>query len=184
MVEVLRKENAVFGSFDILTDNEVREGLKKLSNWPTFPQLYVQGKLVGGLDVAKELQAEGELAALLPAESKRADLNERLAKLVRQQRVMVFIKGTPQQPRCGFSAQMLELLRHYDVEFGHFDVLEDDAVRQGLKAFSNFPTFPQLYVDGKLVGGLDICAELHREAELELILAPPKPEAAAANAAE
>lgn len=66
MVEILNNEHVQFSSFDILTDNHVREGLKAFSNWPTYPQLYVDGKLVGGLDIVKELQQEGELASIIP----------------------------------------------------------------------------------------------------------------------
>jgi glutaredoxin len=65
-VDILNQEQVRFGSFDILTDNEVREGLKKLSNWPTYPQLYVNGKLIGGLDIVKELQEEGEFSSVFP----------------------------------------------------------------------------------------------------------------------
>lgn len=74
--------------------------------------------------------------------------------------------GNPDGPRCGFSRQAVALLREAGVEFTHFDILGDDAVRQGLKKFSNWPTYPQLYVDGNLVGGLDIMKELHEEGEL------------------
>jgi Grx4 family monothiol glutaredoxin len=81
---------------------------------------------------------------------------------------MVFIKGTPDAPRCGFSRQIVEILRSTvpPVEFGHFNILEDEAVRQGLKTYSEWPTFPQLYVGGKLVGGLDVCKELASSGEL------------------
>jgi len=65
LVEILKKENAAFGSFDILTDESVRQNLKAYSNWPTYPQLFVKGKLIGGLDIVKELQANGELKQLL-----------------------------------------------------------------------------------------------------------------------
>jgi glutaredoxin-related protein len=65
-VEILNQEHVRFGSFDILSDNEVREGLKKLSNWPTYPQLYVNGKLIGGLDIVKELHEEGEFPSVFP----------------------------------------------------------------------------------------------------------------------
>jgi len=72
IVALLNDEKVKFSSFDILTDNAVREGLKSYSNWPTYPQLYVQGKLVGGLDIVKEMKEEGELAAMIPAEARIA----------------------------------------------------------------------------------------------------------------
>ena len=70
IVALLNDEKVKFSSFDILTDNAVREGLKSYSNWPTYPQLYVQGKLVGGLDIVKELKEEGELATMIPADAR------------------------------------------------------------------------------------------------------------------
>lgn len=73
---------------------------------------------------------------------------------------MVFIKGTPAAPKCGFSRQIITLLNDLKLEYGYFDILEDDEVRQGLKEFSNWPTYPQLYENGELVGGLDIIKEM------------------------
>jgi Grx4 family monothiol glutaredoxin len=68
IVAILNKHSAKYGSFDILSDDDVREGMKKFSNWPTFPQLYINGELVGGLDIVKELEASGELEQMLPKE--------------------------------------------------------------------------------------------------------------------
>lgn len=87
------------------------------------------------------------------------DLNSRLTKLVSAAPVMLFMKGTPAAPQCGFSRQLVALLREREVRYGFFNILADDEVRQGLKAFSDWPTFPQLYVDGMLIGGLDIVRE-------------------------
>lgn len=83
-------------------------------------------------------------------------LNERLKKLLSAAPVMLFMKGTPAAPQCGFSRQMVGLLRERGVRYGFFNILADDEVRQGLKEYSNWPTYPQLYVGGELVGGLDI----------------------------
>jgi Grx4 family monothiol glutaredoxin len=93
-------------------------------------------------------------------------LEERLKALTHRAPVMLFMKGTPDEPKCGFSRQAVELLRGAGVAFDTFDILGDEEVRQGLKAFSNWPTYPQLYGDGTLVGGLDIMKELHEEDEL------------------
>lgn len=81
---------------------------------------------------------------------------------------MVFMKGDRKEPKCGFSRQLIEILRAYpSVEYKTFDILKDEEVRQGLKTYSNWPTYPQVYVKGKLVGGLDIIKELRDEEELE-----------------
>ncbi len=83
-------------------------------------------------------------------------LYDRLSKLVKAAPVMLFMKGTPSAPQCGFSRQLVALLRENSVKYGFFNILADDEVRQGLKEFADWPTFPQLWVDGELVGGLDI----------------------------
>ncbi|RDL38236.1 Thioredoxin-like protein [Venustampulla echinocandica] len=89
----------------------------------------------------------------------KEELHKRLTTLVKAAPVMLFMKGTPSAPQCGFSKQLVALLRENSVKYGFFNILADDDVRQGLKEFSDWPTFPQLYVDGELVGGLDIVKE-------------------------
>ncbi len=109
-------------------------------------------------------------AAPAPATSAPAapavPLEERLTALTHQAPVVLFMKGTPDAPRCGFSRQAVELLQAEQVRFATFDILGDEEVRQGLKKFSNWPTYPQLYASGKLVGGLDIMKELHEGGDL------------------
>lgn len=167
MVGLLKGEGIQFGYFDILTDDDVRQGLKAYSNWPTFPQLYINGELVGGMDIVQELHDEGELKSKIPKGSTREELNDRLGRLVKKEKVMLFMKGDPEAPQCGFSRKTVSILSEYpDIKYGHFNILEDNEVRQGLKAYSNWPTFPQLYVNGTLIGGLDIIAELHADGEL------------------
>lgn len=97
-------------------------------------------------------------APAAPAEE-QTDINTRLSSLVSAAPVMLFMKGTPSAPQCGFSRQTVALLREKGVKYGFFNILADDEVRQGLKTFSDWPTFPQLYVEGELVGGLDIVKE-------------------------
>jgi len=89
----------------------------------------------------------------------KEDLNKRLEELVKAAPVMLFMKGTPSSPQCGFSRQLVAMLRENGVKYGFFNILADDEVRQGLKEFADWPTFPQLWVSGELVGGLDIVKE-------------------------
>ena len=89
-------------------------------------------------------------------ESNKEELHARLSELVKAAPVMLFMKGTPSAPQCGFSRQTVGILRERSVRYGFFNILADDEVRQGLKEFADWPTFPQLWVDGELVGGLDI----------------------------
>ncbi|KAL2707074.1 Monothiol glutaredoxin-3 [Kluyveromyces marxianus] len=93
------------------------------------------------------------------AEETEEQLNERLKKLTQAAPVMLFMKGTPSEPKCGFSRQMVGILREHQIRFGFFDILKDENVRQGLKKFSEWPTFPQLYINGEFQGGLDIIKE-------------------------
>ena len=84
--------------------------------------------------------------------------------------VMVFMKGTPVFPQCGFSSQVVQILSHMGVQFHSANVLEDDALRDGIKQYSNWPTIPQLYVKGEFVGGCDIIREMFQSGELKQML--------------
>jgi len=163
-VELLKSVNADYATFDILTDDEVRQGLKTFSNWPTYPQLYVDGELIGGLDILKEMHEAKELEGLLP---KKRDLNAHLKSLIKKAPLMVFMKGDPETPKCGFSNQLMHLLKDTGLPFSTFDILSDDEVRQGLKKYSDWPTYPQVYVKGELIGGLDIIKDLKESGDLE-----------------
>jgi Grx4 family monothiol glutaredoxin len=96
----------------------------------------------------------------LSAEQTKEALFARLAELVKAAPVMLFMKGTPSAPQCGFSRQIVGILRERNVKYGFFNILADEDVRQGLKEFAEWPTFPQLWVQGELVGGLDIVCHL------------------------
>jgi len=93
-------------------------------------------------------------------------LEERLKRIINQHKIMLFMKGSPATPRCGFSSQIVAILQSLGVQFGTFDILGDEEVRQGLKTYSNWPTYPQLYVKGELIGGVDIVKELQASGEL------------------
>jgi Grx4 family monothiol glutaredoxin len=92
----------------------------------------------------------------VPPENAKEALFTRLADLVKAASVMLFMKGTPSAPQCGFSRQIVGILRENNVKYGFFNILADEDVRQGLKEFADWPTFPQLWIKGELVGGLDI----------------------------
>ncbi len=93
-------------------------------------------------------------------------IHETIQKEVGSQDVVLFMKGTPVFPQCGFSSNVVQILDHLGVQFGSVNVLENDEVRQGIKEFSNWPTVPQLYVKGEFVGGCDIIREMFEEGEL------------------
>lgn len=163
IVALLKQHNIQFSTFDILSDEEVRQGLKTYSNWPTYPQVYVNGELVGGLDIVKELAESGELENTCPT---AVTLEHRLKIVINKSPVVLFMKGNKETARCGFSRQILEILNSTGVDYDTFDILQDEEVRQGLKIYSNWPTYPQLYVKGELIGGLDIVKELKESGDL------------------
>ena len=94
------------------------------------------------------------------------DTHARLEALVKASPVVLFMKGTELFPQCGFSSRAVAILQHLGVSFETVDVLQDQAIRQGIKAFSDWPTIPQLYVDGEFVGGSDIMMEMYESGEL------------------
>lgn len=99
------------------------------------------------------------------------DAQARIADMVASADILLFMKGSPLFPQCGFSSTAVSILNHLNVEFGSVDVLQDQAVRQGIKAFSDWPTIPQLYVKGEFVGGSDIMMEMYESGELSQLLA-------------
>lgn len=97
--------------------------------------------------------------------------NEKIQELINSNKVFLFMKGTPENPQCGFSARAISLLRANGVKsIGYFDVLSDDSIRNGIKVFSAWPTIPQLYVKNEFIGGSDIMLEMHESGELESLL--------------
>ena len=97
-------------------------------------------------------------------------VNERINGDISQNKVMLYMKGTPVFPQCGFSARVVQILSHLGVPFQSANVLEDMELREGVKEFSQWPTIPQLYVDGEFVGGCDIVVEMFQSGELETLL--------------
>ena len=98
------------------------------------------------------------------------DTHARLSQIVGEQDVVLFMKGTPLFPQCGFSSRAVSILDHLGVAYGSVDVLQDAEVRSGIKAFSDWPTIPQLYVKGEFVGGSDIMSEMFEAGELDTLM--------------
>lgn len=120
---------------------------------------------VNGVDVfaitskCKNFAGKGKSVPEIP-------LEDRLKSLINSSPVMVFMKGDRNAPRCGFSKQLIAILNETNIPYGTFDILQDEDVRQGLKTFSDWPTYPQVYVNSELIGGLDIIKELAANNEL------------------
>ena len=97
-------------------------------------------------------------------------VHERISQEVADNPVVLFMKGSPVFPQCGFSAAVVQILSHLGVKFKGVDVLTDPGIRQGIKEFSNWPTIPQLYVKGEFIGGCDIIREMYETGELQQVL--------------
>ena len=100
-----------------------------------------------------------------------SDVNAYIDTEVKSNDVVLFMKGTPQFPQCGFSGQVVQILDHLGVDYKGINVLEDMALREGIKAYASWPTIPQLYVKGEFVGGCDIIREMFQAGELQTLLA-------------
>ena len=98
------------------------------------------------------------------------DAQARIADMVASADVLLFMKGSPLFPQCGFSSRAIAILQHLETEFESVDVLQDQGIRQGIKAYSDWPTIPQLYVGGEFVGGSDIMMEMYESGELAELL--------------
>lgn len=99
-----------------------------------------------------------------------SDVNSRIGDIVKSHDVVLFMKGTPLFPQCGFSSKAIAILDHLGVGYESVDVLQDMEIRQGIKAFSDWPTIPQLYVKGEFVGGSDIMMEMYEAGELHQLM--------------
>ena len=98
------------------------------------------------------------------------DVNEKIKELVEKNNVFLFMKGTPSVPQCGFSLAVANVLKHLNVKFESIDVLQNEEIRQGIKAYSDWPTIPQLYIKGKFIGGCDIVKDMFEKGELKTLL--------------
>jgi len=102
--------------------------------------------------------------------NKSLPLEVRIKSLIESSPIFLFMKGSPQMPQCGFSANVVQILNSYNVSYNTFNILSDMDIREGVKAFSSWPTYPQLYLKGQLIGGSDIVTEMHKNGELKEIL--------------
>ena len=98
------------------------------------------------------------------------DVNERIRQEINSAPVVLFMKGTPDFPQCGFSAKVSGMLRELGAEYRHVNIFQEPELREALKRFSNWPTYPQLYVKGELIGGCDIASEMYQSGELKTVL--------------
>jgi len=133
--------------------------------------LFQSNKKVDRVDGADPAKLTNVVKSHIISDAEKSKcLEDRLKSLICQSKVMLFMKGDRNTPRCGFSKQIIEILNGTGVTYGTFDILQDEEVRQGLKTYSDWPTYPQLYANGDLIGGLDIIKEMLASGELTAAL--------------
>lgn len=149
------------------------EKLTKLCNVHSLPTVLImqnneqQGKLVGVDPRQMKKMLETFVQQKSQLKASKDQLTERLKFLVNKEKVMVFLKGSADQPLCGFSKKLMAILKSKNIKYGWFDILKDEEVRQALKQYSNWPTYPQLYVHGQLLGGVDVVVEMEADGDLD-----------------
>jgi len=102
------------------------------------------------------------------------DTQEKIKNIISTNEIVLFMKGTPDMPQCGFSMAVANVLKHLEVKFNGINVLEDEEIRNGIKVFSDWPTIPQLYIKGEFIGGCDIVREMFEKKELQTLLKDKK----------
>ncbi|KAH8244712.1 hypothetical protein KR038_001259, partial [Drosophila bunnanda] len=136
-----------------------------------------QSQLSGGVRAATVPAASSNITPLILSRFYAADATDNnaaaaavdkatLDKLVRTNKVVIFMKGNPQAPRCGFSNAVVQILRMHGVQYDAHDVLQNEALRQGVKDYTDWPTIPQVFIDGEFVGGCDILLQMHQSGDL------------------
>jgi len=159
-IEVIKETGIRYRSFDIFKDEKLRCWLRLYSGWKTYPQIYVNGKIIGGLDKMKELIEKGEFMNLIPNECKREGSIEYIKEFLKSNELVVFGKGTRENVSCKASKEVYEILDKNNINFAIFDVKKDEMIRELIKELYNYHYFPQIYCNCKLLGGLKFLKEV------------------------
>lgn len=140
---------------NILADVRLKQWLKHYSNWPTFPQVYVNGKFMGGSEMIIDMIESEEFLSLIPQEAIKTNALERIKLALAKSMIVLFLKGTPTNPRDGYQEEVVDLLEKNKVRYTYYDVMSDPDVREILKEYSKITSYPQIFVQGQpMQGGL------------------------------
>lgn len=132
------------------------------------------GQRAGIISAGGEADSHDDFKPQVKAEKATQNVQEHIEQDIKDNPVMVYMKGVPDAPQCGFSAMVVRILKEYDVDYNSRNVLADPELREGIKQFSRWPTIPQVYINGEFVGGSDILINMHRTGELEKLLEQTK----------
>ncbi|KTW29299.1 Grx4 family monothiol glutaredoxin [Pneumocystis carinii B80] len=162
---VILQSGKVLGKLSGANPSELTEMVTRFSTQLHLP-LEKQGSGVS----TQEVEGKSHNLYTTHEKDENIDLTSRLKKLVEAEPIMLFMKGTPTNPQCGFSRQIVNILNEHHIKYGFFNILADERVREGLKEFSDWPTYPQLYIRGNFCGGLDIVREMFNTGEIQQLL--------------
>lgn len=167
-LKILQLKGLIFRHLDLKGKQALEFAAKKFVGEEfSIPFLFFDGKpWKGGDDLLQTVQNK-ELKEIFEEKLFREDVFSQIKKLINSYPIFVFMKGNPDEPQCGFTSQLLEILEEYKVDYRHFNILEDHLIREKIKEYSNWKTFPQIYVKGELIGGLDIIREMIEDGSFE-----------------
>ena len=155
MVEQLDNLEIKYRSYDVFFNQKLKEWLKYYANWPSFPQLYIYGKFIGGTEIMLQLIEHDDFMAMIPSECIRTNAIERINTALNRSVVAIFIKGTKRKPFDGYQKEAIQILDQSKVRYTVYNVMNDPDLREILKEISRFPSYPQLFIEKKFVGGLN-----------------------------
>ena len=174
-IEILDQSKVRYTVYNVLYDPDLREILKEMSRFSSYPQLFIDKKFVGGLNFLKQASVAGGLASVIPSTEVMLPMREKIEKLIKKGRIMLFIEGTLDFPTEMQSEEIVNIVRDarytYPKEDLHsFDLNQDAEIRPALLDYCKFRVTPQLYVMERLVGGLEVVRELHEQGRLKQLL--------------
>ena len=171
-MQLLDSQKINYTTFNVIGENDVREILKETARYNSFPQLYVNGKFICGLSQFEQIVAARKMPNYIPTTEIKMSIREKLNTLIRKGCYMIFLHGNPKFPRDQRSRKLMEVIKnHYpwvidnkinpDENLEHFDLSRDKDIEIMLAKYIKFSEIPQFYVDGHLIGGLEIIENLH-----------------------
>lgn len=162
-----------FKLIDLKEVPSIKKGIQASTSEETqLPILFYEGKpLLAGQELLDKAKSDDNMKSIIDVSCYRGDTNSLLTRLVNMRPLMIFIKGTPSNPQCGFTRTLLGILDNLNLDYGFFNILQDEFIRENLKHYSNWKTYPQVYLKGELVGGLDIIKEMIEEGEFQKMTA-------------
>jgi Grx4 family monothiol glutaredoxin len=161
-IEILKGTGIRYKSFDIFRDESLRNYLRLYSGWKTYPQMYINSKILGGVDILKDLVEKGEFLSRVPVECKKEGCITFIENYLKENPLVVFGKGSGENIKCKSSAEAYEILKKNNFNYKVFDVLKDEMLREVLKEQYGYKYYPQVFVNGKFLGGIKFLREIEK----------------------